>query len=180
MTPRFVWRGHSCPRLGADPLPDFLRGQPRHSNHFISAARAGRYGNGRTRNLQKIREEFNAGLVGSPFDGRGSQGQFKRVSEFAGNGISLRAGLDLHGKHCPCGAVVDGNHFVESVVADSVAGRGTTPAWGGAGRLSRKFGWYESSPAVEPRLGTGCAHVRGTAVSPLGMTEDESIDAWGT
>jgi hypothetical protein len=52
-------------------------------NHFTAAVFAGRYGNGGTRNLQKICKEFDAGLVGPTLDRRSRQCQLKRIADFA-------------------------------------------------------------------------------------------------
>jgi hypothetical protein len=45
-----------------------LDGQTLDANYFIPARFAGRNGNGRSRNLQKFREEVDAGLVGASVD----------------------------------------------------------------------------------------------------------------
>jgi hypothetical protein len=50
------------------PLPQLLSRQPRNADYLSSAGLAGRYGNGRTWNLQKICEEFDAGFIGVAFD----------------------------------------------------------------------------------------------------------------
>jgi hypothetical protein len=58
------WRlpARSYPYL--QPLHYLLRGNTHDQNDLIAAAVAGRYGNGGMRNLQKLCEEFDAGLVG--------------------------------------------------------------------------------------------------------------------
>lgn len=77
------------------PLPHFLRRQPRYTNHFPAAALAGRYGNGGTRNLQKICQEFDARLVGLAFNWRRCQREFKRATDLASDDILLRPRVDF-------------------------------------------------------------------------------------
>src|SRR5207244_11330656 len=80
------------------PLPQLLSCHPRNADYLSSAGLAGRYGNGRTWNLQKICEEFDAGLISAAFDRRSHQRELQRLAEFSGDGVLLRAGLDLHGE----------------------------------------------------------------------------------
>src|SRR5437667_3318815 len=72
--------------------------QPRNADYLSSAGLAGRYGNGRTWNLQKICEEFDAGLISAAFDRRSHQRELQRLAEFSGDGVLLRAGLDFNGE----------------------------------------------------------------------------------
>src|SRR6267143_2197038 len=51
-------------QLHAKALPNFLRCHARYSNDFLPAALPGCNGNGRAWDLQKFREEFDAGFVG--------------------------------------------------------------------------------------------------------------------
>ena len=90
--------------------PDFLRGKPGDANDFVAAVFAGRNSNGGTRNLQKICQEFNAGLVGAAVEGRSRQRQFKRTANLAGNGVLLGARLHLDGEPYAAWAFVEGNH----------------------------------------------------------------------
>ena len=78
-------------KLRPNPHPDFLSRKPCNTNHFVTIALAGGNGNGRSRNLQKIRKEFDAGLVGAPIDGRRGKGEFKRIAKFAGDSTFLCA-----------------------------------------------------------------------------------------
>src|SRR6266852_501744 len=55
--------------LFSNALPDFFSRESRDSDHFLAAGLAGSNGNGRTRHLQKFCEEFDAGLIGTAFDG---------------------------------------------------------------------------------------------------------------
>jgi hypothetical protein len=90
-----------CPRSGTavlrpQPSPDFICGQSCNSNNFVPAGFAGRYGNGRTRHLQKICEEFDAGFIGPSVDCRCGQSQFQRVTDHPGNGVLPGAWLHFN------------------------------------------------------------------------------------
>ena len=85
-------------RVQPQPIPQLLRRESRHANDFVAAGLAGRNGNGRSGHLQKFCEEFDAGFVGAAFDGRSGQGDFQRIAEFAGDGVLLRAGMNLDGE----------------------------------------------------------------------------------
>src|SRR5580658_1972808 len=89
--PRFV----ATAVLRAQPSPHFVRRQSRNSNDFVTAGLAGRYGNGRTRYIQKICEEFDARFVGSTIDRRCGQSQFQRIAQFAHDSVLLRAWVYL-------------------------------------------------------------------------------------
>src|ERR1700719_2106560 len=73
----------------------FVRRHSRDANDLIPTGLAGRYGNGRARNLQKICEEFDAGLIGPTVDRRRSQSQFKRAAELADICVFLRARVNF-------------------------------------------------------------------------------------
>jgi len=82
-----------------DALPSntsayFVSRHSRHANNFIPASVAGRYGNGRTGHIQKIRQEFDAGLVRPTVDRRRGQSQFQRIAQFAGDGVFPGPGLN--------------------------------------------------------------------------------------
>src|SRR5690349_11107166 len=72
------------------------------SNHLPATCMAGGNSNGRTRNLQKICEEFNAGFVGLAVNWRSGKGKFERVSHFASDGILLRAWVNFDGENYSC------------------------------------------------------------------------------
>jgi hypothetical protein len=113
VAPVHVCRGHSCPRLlpptlpcqflpvnicsrlHPKKLPNFLCRYARYPNDFVPAALAGRNGNGRSRHLQKICEEFDAGLIGFAVDRRRGQGDFERVADLAGDRVLSGSGLQL-------------------------------------------------------------------------------------
>ena len=71
---------------------------------------AGRYGNGGARKLQKVCEEFDAGLVGATFDGWSSECEFERVTDLAGDGVPLSARMNFDGEGSAGWGVVDGDH----------------------------------------------------------------------
>jgi hypothetical protein len=54
--------------LHRDTFSDFVGRKSGDANHFCAAGLAGSNGNGRSRYLQKFREEFDAGFIGSAFD----------------------------------------------------------------------------------------------------------------
>jgi hypothetical protein len=85
-------RGPPRPCDGASlrqPFPYRLSRHPRHANHCPAATLAGRYGNGGSRNVQKICEEFDAGVIGSSIDRRGGQRQFEGIANFTSEGVLL-------------------------------------------------------------------------------------------
>ncbi len=96
--------------LHSNPSANFARCHSRDANDFIPAGLAGRYGNGRTGNIQKICEEFDAGLVGSAFGRRRSERKLKRIAEFAGDGILFRARVNLDCEADTCRSVENRNH----------------------------------------------------------------------
>ena len=57
------------PRLHSNVLPDFLGCKSGDSNHFSASGLAGGNGNGTAPHLQKFRQEFDAGLMGTAFHG---------------------------------------------------------------------------------------------------------------
>jgi len=59
-----VARAPASLRIG-ERLPDFFGGQSCHTEDLPATGLAGRYGNGGTRNLQKICQEFDTGRVGA-------------------------------------------------------------------------------------------------------------------
>jgi len=89
--PVHAWLG-----LHPNALPDSLRRQSCYSNQLSSALLAGRNGNGRARHLQKFCEEFDAGFVGTSFDGRRCQGDLESVAEYARDSVLLGARMNLN------------------------------------------------------------------------------------
>jgi hypothetical protein len=82
-------------------LSDFLGGQSCHTDDFSATGLAGRYGNGGTRNLQKICQEFYTGLVGTVVRRRGGERQLERVAEFASDSIFLGVRVNFNGEVTP-------------------------------------------------------------------------------
>lgn len=82
----------------SQPFLYFHHRKPRHSNHLPAATLAGRYGNGRTRNLQKICKEIDAGFVGPAIDGRRGQRQFDCIANFASDCVLFCSRMNLHGE----------------------------------------------------------------------------------
>jgi hypothetical protein len=90
-----IW-GSRRSSLLSQPGAYFGCGKSSHPNSFVSAVLAGSYGNGRTRNVQKFRQEAYAGGVGPAIDGGSGQAQLDRVTHCAGDPIprAARAHLD--------------------------------------------------------------------------------------
>jgi hypothetical protein len=96
-----MWRGRPRPYDGkklSQPFLYFYHRKPRHPNHFPAAALAGRYGNGRTRNLQKICKEFDTGFIGPPINGRCCYRELQRITNFTGDRVLPGARMDFHGE----------------------------------------------------------------------------------
>src|SRR5579872_4901796 len=104
-----MWRGRnrmSCTQTIANILPSHSH----HAHDLIPAGLASGNGNGRSRHLQKFREEFNAGPVRSSLDRRSSKRNLQRVAEFAGNRVLLRTWMNLDRKANSTVGFVKGNH----------------------------------------------------------------------
>src|ERR1017187_2007042 len=81
--------------LDFQTLSDFFCRKARYTDHFIPAGLAGCNSNGGTRQVQKLCEKIYAGFVGFAVHGGGCEGEFQRVAYFTGDGILLRARVDL-------------------------------------------------------------------------------------
>src|SRR5579872_321263 len=96
----------SCTQTIANILPSHSH----HAHDLIPAGLASGNGNGRSRHLQKFREEFNAGPVRSSLDRRSSKRNLQRVAEFAGNRVLLRTWMNLDRKANSTVGFMKGNH----------------------------------------------------------------------
>src|SRR4051812_23536516 len=90
---------------GGQTLFDLRRRQAMHADHFVTAGLTGGYGNRRTRNSQKFCTEADTRLVGFALDGRCGERNFECVTNSAGNGVLLGAGMDFHAE-CRAGSGV--------------------------------------------------------------------------
>ena len=86
------------PALHCNAFAQFVRRKPRDADDFIPAALAGGNGNGRSRHLQKFREEFDAGLVGSIIYRRTGQRNFERIANLAVESILFGPRMNSYGK----------------------------------------------------------------------------------
>ena len=102
--------GASRPGSQSYSLSNFLGGKSNDPNYFSAAAVAGRYGNGGARKLQKICEEFDAGLICAAFDWRGGKREFDRVAKLTGDGVLSGTRVHFDGEGCTRWSVVDGDH----------------------------------------------------------------------
>ena len=105
-----MWRGRPRPRSAAQPIANALGGHSRNADDFIPASLTGRNGNGRTRHLQKFRQEFNAGLVGSTLDGRSGERDFERIADLASDAGLLSAWMNFHGETYSIAVVANPKH----------------------------------------------------------------------
>jgi hypothetical protein len=105
--------------MAPQPLSQVVRRQPYDSNHFPLAFLAGRYGNGGSREVQKICQKFNAGLVGSAFNRWRGQRQFQSVSEFTRNCILSSARMDLDSESSAGRSVLNRDHANRSTTEDT-------------------------------------------------------------
>lgn len=96
--------------MAPEPLTQRVRRYPRDSNHFPAAVLAGRYGNGGTRDVQKICQKFDAGVVASTFYWRGGQRQFQSVSEFTGDRIFVSARMELDRENSAGRSILNRDH----------------------------------------------------------------------
>jgi len=101
------------PRLAAQSISNVLGGH--HADDFIAAGLAGRNGNGRSRRLQKFREEFDAGGIGPAVDGRRGQGDSQRIGEFASDGVLFCARMNFDREGDGGEAIVDRNHSLLAI-----------------------------------------------------------------
>src|SRR5581483_11472288 len=90
------------------------RADPNHANHFISAAVAGGYSNGRTRHFQKMGEESNAGFIGFAIDWRRSDLQLQSGTKHACNLLEASSWMDFHGKCDGIALRLNRDHFFRS------------------------------------------------------------------
>src|SRR5437588_10994861 len=86
-------------------------GYSAHANDLESAGFTARYGNGGTRNLEKICKEFDDRLVGPALHRGRGQGQLQRVTHCAGNAILAGTWLHLHAETHTRRSFTDRNHF---------------------------------------------------------------------
>ncbi len=96
--------------LDAQPFAYLRRRQPCHSNYFIPASQSGCNSNGGSRYVQKLREKFDACLVGFAVHRRRGQGQFQRVAHLARDGVLLGPRVDLDGKRRTAGRTLNRYH----------------------------------------------------------------------
>ncbi len=77
-----------------NPLAKLLGADAADTHNFKTIFFAAGYGNGGARYFQKFCKEFNAGLIGPAFHGRGLQCEFESVAHFAHNGVVFRPRMD--------------------------------------------------------------------------------------
>src|SRR5260370_24892944 len=77
-----------------NPLAKLLGADAADTHIFKTIFFAAGYGNGGARYFQKFCKEFNAGLIGPAFHGRGLQCEFESVAPFAPNGAVFRPRMD--------------------------------------------------------------------------------------
>src|SRR5260370_7263240 len=77
-----------------NPLAKVLGADAADTHNFKTIFFAAGYGNGGARYFQKFCKEFNAGLIGPAFHGRGLQCEFESVAHFAHNGVVFRPRMD--------------------------------------------------------------------------------------
>jgi hypothetical protein len=99
--------------LDCDASAYFIRRYSRDANDFIPASLAGRYGNGGTRNLQNICEEFNARLIRSAVSGGRRQGQFHCAADLSDKRILFSTWLHPDSEGRACGCVPNRNHKLQ-------------------------------------------------------------------
>src|SRR6266851_765410 len=104
-----MWRGRPRPHLHPNAFPEFLGRKPNDTNHFSAAGLARGNGNGRSRYLQKSREEFDACVVPFAIDRRSGKRELKRVTKFAHDSVLLRAGMDFDCESHAAARFLDGN-----------------------------------------------------------------------
>src|SRR6266581_947170 len=80
-------------------------------DELAAAAGAGGYSNRGPRQLQKLRQELNACLVGTALKGRRSECQLERVADLAGGGVFAGTGMDPNGKDSASGSLTNRNHW---------------------------------------------------------------------
>lgn len=78
---------------------------------------AGSNSNGGARHVQKICQEFNAGLVGLSLDGRRGQRDLENISELTSDGILPGAWVDLDGEGDSGSIFMDWNHAEPQAVS---------------------------------------------------------------
>src|SRR5581483_5248261 len=110
---RSNWLLNACAdrASSAKAIAHILPADTRNPNNFISTARAGRNGNGRSRDLQSFGDELDAGLVGPAFEWRRGHGQFHCVPHFAGDRILFRARMKPDRESYAVLAFVDPKHI---------------------------------------------------------------------
>ena len=90
-----------------------------HANHLVTAAFAGRYGNGGTGNLQEICKELNASPVRATVHGRRCQGQFKCVANFSGDDVPLGPRMEFDCKVRTSRSVVYADHRGPTILIET-------------------------------------------------------------
>jgi hypothetical protein len=103
---------------------------PSHTNHFPVATLAGRYGNGGARNLQEIREEFDAGFIRPAIDRRRGYRELESIANFTGDGILPGTRMDFHGEGHAGWGLLDKNQLELEV---STIGRSARAVVGAGG-----------------------------------------------
>ena len=87
-----------------------LRGtRARNPNQLLAAGFSGGYRNRRARNIQKLRDELDAGLVGAAFDRRSGKREFECVALCARDGVFAGTRIHLNLERGTGRRVVDGN-----------------------------------------------------------------------
>ena len=67
---------------GPQAISDLIGRQAVHANHFVPAGLTRGYGNGRSRDFQKIRQQLDARLIRPPIGRRRRDRDLERVSLF--------------------------------------------------------------------------------------------------
>src|SRR4051812_42364035 len=104
-----ILKVRSSPALN-DGLQSFFNlrgGQAGNANDLISTGFAGGYGNRRTRYLQKICKEVDAGLVSFAVNRRSSESQFQSVSDNACDGIAFGSRMNFNAERGALRGVAD-------------------------------------------------------------------------
>src|SRR5258706_2446242 len=91
--PMSEWRKRS--RSIAKTSSYLLTGQACHRDNLMPAGLAGSNSNGRTRHIQKFREEIDAGRVSLAVYGRGSEREFERIADLTGDCVFFCARMDF-------------------------------------------------------------------------------------
>src|SRR5437867_13348777 len=106
-----------------------------------AAGLAGRYGNGGTRNLQKICQEFDTGRVGAAFRRWRRERQFECVAEFASDSVRLSSRMKFDGEGDALRGRMNRDHDATTIYS--------------GGQLRLKEGWDESGEVRRMRYRQG-------------------------